>query len=172
MIPIVLLCLLCCIRHLRHIGEKALHASVKKADISGLPLAVIMFDIDFFKKYNDAFGHLEGDRCLQQVASVAKGSLHRHSDAVFRYGGEEFVALVPGADPEAAVLIAGRVRESIRDAGIDNPGAPGGVLTVSVGVACRCLGETTTLDALMAQADKALYSSKRNGRDRVTVFSE
>lgn len=154
------------------IGNRWALEERKKSDMPGLPLAVIMFDIDFFKKYNDAFGHLEGDRCLQQVALIATGCLHRHSDAVFRYGGEEFVALVPGADPEAAVLIAGRIRESMRAAGIVNPGAPSGVLTVSVGVACRCLGETTTLDALMDQADKALYSSKGNGRDRVTVFSE
>ena len=144
----------------------------KKADISGLPLAVIMFDIDFFKKYNDAFGHLEGDKCLRQVASIARGSLHRHSDAVFRYGGEEFVVLIPGADAAAAQIVAERLRDGVRQAGIAHPGVPGGMLSVSVGVACRGLGEATSFDTLVEQADQALYTSKRNGRDRVTVFSE
>ena len=131
-----------------------------------------MFDIDFFKKYNDAFGHLEGDNCLRQVASIARGSLHRHSDAVFRYGGEEFVVLIPGADSAAAQIVAERLREGVRQAGIAHPGVPGGMLSVSVGVACRGLGEATSFDTLVDQADQALYTSKRNGRDRVTVFSE
>ncbi|HJD97126.1 GGDEF domain-containing protein [Mailhella massiliensis] len=142
----------------------------KKADMPGMPLGIIMFDIDFFKKYNDTFGHMEGDRCLRRVAQAAKGSLLRHSDAVFRYGGEEFIVLIPGADLRAAGLIAGRILESIRSAGIAHPGAPGGVLTVSAGVACRALGEAATFEELMAQADQALYASKKNGRDKVTVF--
>ena len=153
------------------LGNRLALEERKHADMPGFPLAVLMFDIDFFKKYNDTFGHLEGDRCLCRVASAVKGSLRRPSDAVFRYGGEEFVVLAPGADSAGAESIAARILESVRGAGIDHPGVPGGILTVSVGVAYRSLGDTTTFDELMAQADEALYASKKNGRNRMTVFS-
>ena len=153
------------------LGNRLALEERKNADMPGLPLAVLMFDIDFFKKYNDTFGHLEGDRCLQRVASAAKSSLRSPSDGIFRYGGEEFVVLVPGADSDVAGRIAVRILESVRKTGIVHPGSPGGVLTVSVGVACRALGDATTFDELLAQADEALYVSKKNGRNRMTVFS-
>ena len=153
------------------LGNRLALEARKHADMPGLPLAALMFDIDFFKKYNDTFGHPEGDRCLQRVASAAKGCLRSPSDDIFRYGGEEFLVLVPGADSDVAGRIAVRILESIRKMGIAHPGSPGGTITVSVGVACRALGDTTTFDELTAQADEALYVSKKNGRNRMTVFS-
>jgi diguanylate cyclase (GGDEF)-like protein len=137
------------------------------------PLACLMVDIDHFKRVNDTHGHRGGDAVLRQVAERIR-SATRISDIVGRYGGEEFVLLLPETDEENAVLAAEKVRRQIADEPLlvaSQTGAPATVeLRVSVGVACF---DVCTIDAaeLISSADAALYQAKRLGRDRVVVSS-
>lgn len=126
--------------------------------------AVLMLDIDHFKKLNDEAGHLAGDQCLMRIASLIQSQLRSHGDHAFRYGGEEFVILLSNAPGEIAFNVAERIRLAIESAGIPNPGiGPAGTLTASIGVATG----NTAIDLLLAAADTALYSAKRAGRNQV-----
>lgn len=135
-------------------------------------LAVLMVDVDNFKLYNDTLGHLAGDVALQTVARMVKQSCARASDRTFRYGGEEFVGLLTATGREGAMSVAENLREAVEKLHIPHPGlAPGGVLTISVGVASREQGEITHVEELLAHADSALYAAKNAGRNRVCHFS-
>ena len=128
-------------------------------------VAMAMVDVDHFKRYNDAHGHQAGDVALQLVAQTMQANV-RHGDVVYRYGGEEFAVLLPGADDHEAAEVAERLRLAVRQAGAacaHDP--PCGPLTVSVGLATR----GTDPDTLTARADAALYRAKHGGRDRVVV---
>lgn len=138
------------------------------AIIQDVHLSVLMFDIDFFKKFNDTYGHACGDYVLQQVASLIKGSI-RSQDLASRYGGEEFTVLLSDTNKKDAVFIADRIRKNIEayDFEYENKHMK---VTVSGGVAVFS-SETNPVKsakALVDQADQALYVSKRNGRNRVT----
>ena len=156
--------------HLTNIKNRLALEEQNKSDIPEIPLAVIMIDIDFFKKYNDTLGHIEGDGALKKLARIIKDNLHRHTDRLYRYGGEEFVIVLPGADPHTAATVSERILESVRLHAIPHPASPFGILTVSMGCACRLLGDATPLGDLIEQADKALYTSKREGKNRVSFF--
>lgn len=139
------------------------------------PLTVIFCDIDFFKVFNDTFGHLAGDACLRQVAHTLRGCLKGLNDLVARYGGEEFAILVPQADPDQAIRIAEEIRSSIQALGIQHnstriAGLPSSFLTVSMGIASVIPEMSTSPETLLHAADQALYTSKRNGRDRITLY--
>ena len=126
--------------------------------------AVLMLDIDHFKKLNDEAGHLAGDQCLMRIASLIQSQLRSHGDHAFRYGGEEFVILLSNAPGEIAFHVAERIRVAIESAGIPNPGiGPAGTLTASIGVATG----NATINQLLAAADTALYTAKRAGRNQV-----
>jgi diguanylate cyclase (GGDEF)-like protein len=124
----------------------------------GRPFSVIMLDIDFFKKYNDTKGHTAGDRLLVDVSKVLINST-RGVDLVSRYGGEEFLILLPETDLPGAQILAERIRESV-EKGTD--------VTASLGIAC-CTGETQSEEELINKADAALYQAKETGRNRVEV---
>jgi diguanylate cyclase (GGDEF)-like protein len=124
-------------------------------------LAVLMIDIDHFKRVNDAHGHPTGDRVLQTVAHSITTSV-RPSDLTFRFGGEEFLVLLSNVDDATAVAAAERIRANVASSTEAGPG-----VTMSVGVALRRSGEQQ--DALIARADRALYQAKSSGRDRVEV---
>lgn len=130
------------------------------------PLGVLVLDIDNFKAYNDRFGHVAGDVALQLVAQLFGGSL-RAIDCAARFGGEEFVALLPGTDLAGALALGDRIRTALREAAIPHPDGIDGLLTVSIGAACAQAGESG--EALIARADRALYAAKNAGRDRVTA---
>ena len=126
----------------------------------GISFAFLLADLDHFKRVNDEHGHQVGDMVLQDVAYVFRAGL-RASDSVYRVGGEEFLAVLPGADEERAMEIAERLRRSVRER------RPNGVgLTVSIGVAVARDGELDS-DDMVARADSALYAAKAGGRDRV-----
>ncbi|MFA7413562.1 MAG: GGDEF domain-containing protein [Rhizobium sp.] len=133
-------------------------------------LAVIIADIDKFKEYNDHFGHPAGDECIKQVAEIMASEIRFAGDAVFRYGGEEFLVLLPGMEAHGAAAIAERLRYAIEAAGIVHvvpvPGAP---LTLSFGVATARLDENFSAEDLVERADAALYRAKNNGRNCVVV---
>lgn len=144
----------------------AAEAAVERARRGGHQLAMVLLDLDHFKRINDEHGHLTGDHALRLAAETVMATL-RSADAVGRYGGEEFCLLLPGTDAGAAEAIAERIRRSVATVRIDTPGGPLR-LTASFGVAA--LGpEVTTVHELLVRADAALYTAKERGRDRVVV---
>lgn len=132
----------------------------------GIPLAVAMFDVDDFKSFNDSNGHQAGDDVLRSVAELISANL-RSADVVYRYGGEEFVALLPGATVEDAFVVVDRIRRIVASTPfLGELSQPSGAVTLSVGVAGASTG---TGRALVHAADMALYEAKTNGRNRVVL---
>ncbi|MFN7966556.1 MAG: diguanylate cyclase [Acidobacteriota bacterium] len=132
------------------------------------PFSVLMFDLDRFKGYNDTLGHEAGDQALKEVGRLLQSSI-RGSDMAFRYGGEEFVCLLPETDVAGAMVVAERVRAAIESAAISHPqNPPSGVLTVSIGVAMSDGGPSRSEDVVGA-ADRCLYEAKRTGRNRIVA---
>ena len=129
-----------------------------------------MADVDHFKQYNDDYGHLAGDACLVEISRLLNGSL-RDTDLLCRYGGEEFAAILPRADLEAAVAVAERMRRAVEAARLPHT-LTGGTVTVSVGVASSLPSTKDRRNELLAGADAALYEAKRAGRNcvRTRVF--
>ncbi len=148
--------------------EEALESEWRRASRTRTPLSVVMIDIDDFKPFNDTLGHQRGDECLRRVAASLAGVLHRAGDLVARYGGDEFVAILPVMDRAGALEMADVLRHRVEDLGIPSQGARGSsVLTVSVGVSTHFPDEEGSAEALLAAADKALYLAKERGRNRV-----
>lgn len=143
--------------------QRALETSLALAGRQGLPLSLVLFDIDHFKDFNDTFGHPAGDEALRTFSRIVRGSCRAH-DLVARVGGEEFAVVLHGASPEQARASAERMRAGL--AGHRWAHRP---LTASFGIATSGAGGGCAAD-LVAQADAALYSSKRDGRDRITLF--
>ncbi|TIP10519.1 GGDEF domain-containing protein [Mesorhizobium sp.] len=132
--------------------------------------AMLMCDIDDFKKLNDHLGHAEGDRCLVEVASIIKENVRRDRDYVARYGGEEFLVLLPGVDEGEAISVAERIRKSVEAAAFPNPASRvSRRVTLSIGVAVQTADEAIPPEQLQRQADAALYLAKQSGRNRVLL---
>ena len=131
------------------------------------PLSLIMLDVDFFKKFNDNYGHISGDGCLKKVAQVIRDSLQRSSDFAARYGGEEFACILPNTDSEGAIKIANKIRLTIERLNIPHCGSLiSNRVTVSLGV-LTVLGYTkTSPHEIIARADAQLYRAKETGRNR------
>ena len=158
------------------------------------PVAVLMIDVDFFKKFNDHYGHVQGDACLRKVANAVSSGLRgkaeaarppqdtppsfarvvglpRKPDFVARYGGEEFAVLLQGADLNAAVEVGNRLRHAVEDMLMAHSGAPWGYVSISVGAAAIVPSDTMTPNELVECADEALYDAKRRGRNLVVAHS-
>jgi diguanylate cyclase (GGDEF)-like protein len=134
------------------------------------PLALILSDIDFFKQFNDLYGHTEGDEALKAVAGAIRASLRRETDVVSRYGGEEFAVLLPDTNHDGAVQLAEQIRRTVGDLGIPHRASTTtGKLSVSLGVAVTIPTGTEDPTALLDAADAALYKAKEQGRDQVVV---
>ena len=139
----------------------------RRAMRQGDELAIIMCDIDFFKLFNDTYGHQDGDECLRQIAQVLVKSMDRGGDLLARYGGEEFIAVLPGTSLNGASFVAGQMRQAVSKLAIEHSGSPYGIVTASFGVASSlAVQETDPLDVVGA-ADRALYEAKHAGRNRV-----
>ncbi len=132
------------------------------------PIAAAMVDIDHFKLYNDRYGHLAGDACLQSVAATLKESVRQDVDLVARYGGEEFAIILPGTGLEAAASIVERARAAVAALREPHEGSSHGIVTVSIGIAAVVPQEVSGSELLLTQADGALYNAKRGGRNRVS----
>jgi two-component system, cell cycle response regulator len=136
---------------------------------SGAPYGVALCDVDYFKRYNDTYGHLAGDEMLRRVAA-ALSSVSRQADSVYRYGGEEFLLLLQDCDRERASAAAERLRASVAALAMPHSGhASSAVVTLSVGIAAVVPGQLTTGDDVLAEADAALYAAKAAGRNCVAV---
>ncbi|MEG5030454.1 diguanylate cyclase [Microcoleus sp. AT8-B1] len=136
-------------------------------------LSLIMLDVDYFKRYNDCYGHQAGDICLVKVASSAAQAVKRSSDLFARYGGEEFAAILPNTDADGAIAVAESIREAIRVLGIPHEQSNvSTIVTVSMGIATVIPTAETSPDELVALADRALYDAKRQGRDRYTSANQ
>jgi two-component system cell cycle response regulator len=152
---------------MKHYFHTVLIERIEKASLSGKPLSVAMIDIDRFKRFNDAFGHSCGDAVLRHAARLILEGI-RGSDLAARYGGEEFCVLLQDADRAQALVIAERIRASVAGAPTSYEGRLHAV-TISLGVAQYDPARDISGKSLIDRADKALYLSKQNGRDRTTV---
>ncbi len=131
------------------------------------PLSLIMIDIDFFKKYNDRYGHAQGDKCLVQVAQTINDSVKRPQDYVARYGGEEFAVLLPDTEQQGALFIAEKICTAVEALGIAHESSQvGDHVTVSLGAAAMIPNKGDVELSLINLADTALYKAKENGRNR------
>ncbi|WP_426107522.1 diguanylate cyclase domain-containing protein [Massilia sp. TSP1-1-2] len=147
--------------------DVAIEKEVRRAKRSGTPLSLLMIDIDYFKAYNDHYGHQQGDDCLIKVAGALAQMLQRPADLIARYGGEEFAVILPEMDGEQSARMAEAMRQKI--VGMQLPHAKsehGEHVTVSIGVATH-RGETGDIAYLVGAADRALYAAKHAGRNRV-----
>lgn len=155
----------------RIFSEKISH-ELKRCQRNKTLLAAIMCDLDNFKDYNDSYGHVAGDLCLQKVAHKINNTLKRPGDFCARYGGEEFVILLPDTSQEGAILIAEKIRTGIEELKIEHiKSLPTGTVTLSLGVAMTNLNNSVdSLGKLIKNADTALYEAKRRGRNQVILF--
>ncbi len=136
------------------------------------PLSLILIDVDFFKAYNDTYGHQMGDDCLKRVANSLKGVLKRPTDLIARYGGEEFVVLLPKTDVGGAIALAEEMRAGVEALGITHARSQAtDRVTISLGVATVTPNPDSSHAELIAEADHALYQAKQEGRNRVKSSS-
>ncbi len=144
----------------------------KRCQRDDVPLTVIMGDVDFFKKYNDIYGHKAGDVCLRRVAQAMKKSIKRPGDFCARYGGEEFVVILAGTSLHGGLIVAERIRKNIFDMALPHEKSSWKYVSLSLGVAQSRKNTLLSCDELVIRADNALYVAKERGRNRVEAFEE
>jgi len=150
--------------------DAALDQEWRRAARAHRPLSLLLLDVDHFKRFNDAAGHLAGDDCLKRIAASLAGAVYRPGDLVARYGGEEFAAVLPDTEEEGALRVAERLMSSVRSEAIRHPDPHAGPLvTVSIGAATDRPEARESPASLVLAADRALYAAKEKGRDRVRV---
>jgi diguanylate cyclase (GGDEF)-like protein len=149
--------------------DAALTNEMRRAARSKKPLGLLMLDVDFFKNYNDLYGHLAGDDCLRAVARALHSQSRRASDTAARYGGEEFAIIVADGDRDSVLQMAENVRMAIAALQIPHAASPFGHVTCSIGVALLNVTDESASDGLLRMADAALYQAKSRGRNQVVL---
>jgi diguanylate cyclase (GGDEF)-like protein/PAS domain S-box-containing protein len=148
--------------------DEALATACSRSEQSGAPVSVLIADVDHFKAYNDFYGHQKGDECLRTIAAVIRAAALRPLHVAARYGGEEFVVLMPDTPAEAAVRLGEQLRQAIHRCRLEHLASDTSkVVTVSIGAATMGRGGGQVPEAIIMQADEALYAAKRSGRDRL-----
>ena len=155
----------------RRCFDSVLREEWNRAQRSGLPLALILMDVDHFKTYNDCYGHLAGDDCLRALAMSMLKEVRRAAEIVARFGGEEFVILMPDSSEEQVLATAKRIQDAVAKLAIKHSWSPTGQVTLSLGVARAVPAFGLSPDNLIASADAALYRAKSLGRNRIEVVS-
>ena len=150
----------------RRFMDEAIISELGRSDRYGTPLSIALFDVDHFKKFNDTHGHEQGDRVLKGIADTAREAM-RDVDLCCRYGGEEFLVIMPNTDREGALLAAERLREAVEVAKADEL-----TVTISVGTATYPGAEVSDADTMVTAADRAMYAAKVGGRNRVCAVEE
>ncbi|MCI5801505.1 MAG: GGDEF domain-containing protein, partial [Oscillospiraceae bacterium] len=157
--------------HNRRWLEEALRPQLEKDMVFSDGITGMMLDIDYFKEYNDCYGHIAGDRCLTELAAVLSAAAERSELQLVRYGGEEFF-LCGECGGKAPLSAAEEVREAVEEHGFLRKDRPEGRLTVSIGVYCSEPGRKVRLEELVSRADAALYQAKKCGRNRAELLKE
>ena len=150
----------------------ALSQEWARACRTGRNLSLILVDIDYFKRYNDSYGHQSGDACLIKVAGVLKAHARRSGDCAARYGGEEFALILPELSSVQASEVAARIHQSLTELALPHSGSDYGIVTLSIGVATQVPGDKPCPEDLVRLADEALYAAKNGGRNRVVCAPE
>lgn len=151
--------------------DRILHSEIVAARRDGTPLTLMLCDLDHFKRYNDAVGHVQGDSCLKDVGRVLNEVCVRPRDVASRYGGEEFALILPNTPRSGAMTFARALGQLLRARAIAHPDSPlGGVLTLSGGITTCVPDENTSAESMIMRADQALYAAKAQGRDRFFSF--
>jgi diguanylate cyclase (GGDEF)-like protein len=138
-----------------------------------MPLSLILLDVDYFKNFNDCYGHLAGDECLRKIGLLLTSIIGRATDIVARYGGEEFVAILTDTNQEGAATLAERIRIAVET--LDIPHSESEIadcVTVSLGVATVNTTHLQSEDQVVALADEAMYNAKKAGRNKISLLSE
>ncbi|MDF2946390.1 MAG: cph2 1 [Bacillales bacterium] len=157
----------------RRYFDTSLEKEWKRGLRNKTPVSLIMFDIDYFKLFNDTYGHQKGDDCLKKIASTAQTVLNRPTDIIARYGGEEFAVILSETNQEGAIRVADRIRSCINDLGIEHENSMvEDFVTVSIGVATLIPSIDTDHCHLINNADKALYKAKKNGQNQIELYIE
>jgi diguanylate cyclase (GGDEF)-like protein len=149
--------------------DEVLERELQRATRAEAPLALLMIDVDFFKKYNDYYGHQQGDDCLRRVAALLQSHARRASDLAARYGGEEFTLIAADCDAECAAALAETIRAAVVAIQLPHQASPLEVLTVSIGVVSLTPGATTTAAHILGLADQAMYRAKDQGRNQAVL---
>lgn len=143
-------------------------SSRAQAQRDSTPLTLLMVDVDYFKRYNDLHGHLRGDQCLREVAKVLSKSIRRPHDQVARFGGEEFVVLLPNTDATGALQVAQSIQAAISALAIEHGASSvGNLVTLSIGAATHVPGRGSSSEQHLSWADEQLYRAKREGRNQI-----
>jgi diguanylate cyclase (GGDEF)-like protein len=151
----------------RRFLEENLKRIMKSLSRSGSKLSLLIMDVDYFKKYNDTYGHVMGDECLRIIAKTLKHSATRTEDFVARYGGEEFAVVLPNTREDGAVKVANRMLEAVRNCKIPHESsAIADHVTISIGVTTGIAGYMQSVEEYINRADEMLYKSKHEGRNR------
>ena len=151
----------------RRCFDEKLDTEWRRAARGASPFALLLLDVDHFKRYNDRYGHQAGDDCLRRVASAIQAGLARPGDLAARYGGEEFACILPATDFVGALVVANRLERQVRDLCIEHAASDvGSVVTISIGVAVSTPGGESEPARLLALADAQLYRAKHSGRGR------
>jgi diguanylate cyclase (GGDEF)-like protein/PAS domain S-box-containing protein len=153
----------------RRAFNRAMEGEVRRQNRSSHDLSLLLLDVDHFKQYNDLYGHLSGDACLKDIAASVKRLLRRDGDLAARFGGEEFVVLLPRARTSGAEVVARSILESVAALAIPHAESPFGVVTVSIGIASWPSGVPINQTTLIEHADCALYEAKARGRNTYVV---
>jgi diguanylate cyclase (GGDEF)-like protein len=155
----------------RRMFDEALEREWRRSMRQGTELAIVMCDVDFFKKFNDTYGHQAGDECLKKVASAMAKAMERGGDLLARYGGEEFSIILPDTKLGGAAFVAERMRHSVAQLKMPHAGSHHGQVTISCGVSAFVASPETSPEALLLAADQALYQAKQAGRNQVCRMS-
>ena len=152
----------------RRLLDRHLELEIARCTRTNSPLSIIMADLDFFKAYNDHYGHIAGDSCLKKVADTLKDAINRSNDLACRYGGEEFAIILVNTDQGSALKMARRIVEAVKSKSYTYQNLELNI-TVSIGVASYP-ADSESREVLIEHADQALYESKRRGRNRATLY--
>jgi diguanylate cyclase (GGDEF)-like protein len=151
--------------------DEVLARELLRAARAEAPLALLMLDVDYFKPYNDCYGHPQGDACLRRLAALLQSHARRAGDLAARYGGEEFVLIAADLEPAAALALAETIRAEFEALGEPHQRSPLGRVTTSIGVVALVPDAATSADAMLRLADQAMYRAKEQGRNQVVMAS-
>ena len=155
----------------RHYLDSTINVVMRTLTRNEGTLTFMMADIDFFKLYNDTYGHIEGDKCLLAIADVISKAMERTDDFVARFGGEEFAIALPNTDEEGAKRVAANIMDGLRRCAIAHSSSATGFVTISIGSVTGKVGQNNTFDDFLKAADEMLYRSKQSGRDKASFVT-